>query len=77
MAHAERIAEQQPMASSKCPKRTEWMAALLAASEDRPSATLVSVGCNKADDFALLLRAWSRNSSYRCARAAASGCCFM
>jgi FkbM family methyltransferase len=34
------------------------------ASMDNPTATLVSIGCNKGDDLANKMRYWSRNASY-------------
>jgi FkbM family methyltransferase len=63
-AEAEAIAAQLPIPNSNCPQKTPWIHALLAGSFQRPSATLVWIGCNKGDDLLAAAREWSQNVSY-------------
>jgi FkbM family methyltransferase len=61
---SEWIATQDPIANSNCPQRGAWMNTFELASIDNPSATLVSIGCNRGDDLANKMRYWSRNTTY-------------
>lgn len=49
---------------TNCPSRKYWMDVVLKHSADQPEVAIVSVGCNKGDDFVALLEAWSGNSTY-------------
>jgi FkbM family methyltransferase len=49
---------------SNCPKRENWMSHVIKTSIKQDKATIISVGCNKADDFVALLGAWSGNLTY-------------
>ena len=60
----ESIAAQEPTKNSYCPNTKKWMSSLLSSAYNNPSATLISVGCNRGDDLLLQIREWSRNSSY-------------
>ena len=53
-----------PVQSSSCPSRGFWFASMLKYSSTRPSATIVSVGCNTGDDFVSQVGAFSGNSTY-------------
>jgi FkbM family methyltransferase len=61
---SEWIASQNPTTNSNCPKRGTWMSVFELASIENPSATLISIGCNRGDDLANKMRYWSRNDSY-------------
>ena len=53
-----------PIESSNCPSRGFWFASMLKYSSVRPTATIVSVGCNTGDDFVAQVGAFSGNSTY-------------
>ena len=64
---AERIAgilRAKPHRNSNCPVTQAWVDVLLDETADMPSATVVSIGCNKGDDFIFQMRDWSGNSTY-------------
>ncbi len=61
---SEWVANQEPIQNSNCPSKSSWMAIFEKASMDNPTATLISIGCNRGDDLANRMREWSRNASY-------------
>ena len=64
---AERIAgilRTKPHRNSNCPATQAWVDVLLEETADAPSATIMSIGCNKGDDFIYQMRDWSGNSTY-------------
>ena len=58
------ITQQKPHTSSNCPNNDAWMTALLEETADLSSVTIISVGCNKGDDFVSQMRDWSRNPMF-------------
>ena len=56
------------MKHSACPNSEKWHTALLESAEQQRTATIVSLGCNKGDDFVSAMRKWARNSTYSTAR---------
>ena len=63
-AQAASIAAQEPIRNSNCPNKSQWMPAFIQASSDNPDAVLMWIGCNRGDDLAMQMRAWSGNTSY-------------
>ena len=63
-AQALRIAAQEPIKNSNCPDKSKWMPALIRASANNSNAVLMWIGCNRGDDLATHMRAWSGNTSY-------------
>lgn len=50
--------------SSNCPRRDVWLQVVLSDSVKRLSSNVVTVGCNKGDDFIAMMGAYSGNKRY-------------
>eukprot|EP00960_Hanusia_phi_P021214 626672-Hanusia_phi.AAC.1 len=59
-----KIAASKPHRNSNCPNTIAWMSSLLRQSLKVQSPTVISVGCNKGDDFVSDLRDWSSNKFF-------------
>eukprot|EP00457_Paulinella_chromatophora_P012758 gb/GEZN01012993.1/.p1 GENE.gb/GEZN01012993.1/~~gb/GEZN01012993.1/.p1 ORF type:complete len:332 (-),score=4.66 gb/GEZN01012993.1/:46-951(-) len=57
------ITAQHPIKHSKCPPRI-FMSVFLNASRYRSTANVISIGCNKGEDFIATLEAFSGNKSF-------------
>lgn len=58
------IAQSLPHKRSRCPDNRAWIDSLLSETKHQASATIVSVGCNKGDDFVAQMRAWSGDETF-------------
>ena len=50
--------------SSNCPRRDSWLQVVLSDSVKRLSSNVMTVGCNKGDDFIAMMGAYSGNKRY-------------
>lgn len=60
-----KIASQEPIMNSNCPDTSTWMPEYIKSTRNNPDAVLMWIGCNRGDDLAQAMRAWSRNVSYQ------------
>jgi hypothetical protein len=54
-----KMARSEPIKNSNCPNNTAWVKVLLDETSSLSSATILSIGCNKGDDFVAEMRDWS------------------
>ncbi|EKX44224.1 hypothetical protein GUITHDRAFT_139792 [Guillardia theta CCMP2712] len=58
------ITKTKPHLNSFCPLNERWIDALLEETAHLPSATLLSIGCNKGEDLIYWMHSWSRNDKF-------------